>query len=164
MANAQPMERAYCLYQLHREEEALVLLHGSEPREAALAAQIKHRLGACGEGAKLFQQAESDGGSSSELCTNILAALVGAERFSEALTHAESSLASVDASRLQFEFYYNYACAAIGARQFPRAQELIKKALTMCRHTLSADGYSEEEIEVECPSTQQHSRPPRLVR
>ena len=145
------MEHAYCLYQLHREQEALALLKQVRtPEEAQLAAQIKYRLGEYGAAASHFQKAEEMGGASSELSTNILAALVGAERYEEALTRAETlpPASSDDDSNVQFEFYYNHACAAIGASKLVDAQQLIGKALKACRETLSTEDYTEEEIEV----------------
>ncbi|KAL1528528.1 hypothetical protein AB1Y20_009871 [Prymnesium parvum] len=150
LAAERPMEHAYCLYQLHREREAFTLLQELRtPQEAVLAAQIKYRLGEYNEASALFQKAEELGGASSELSTNILAALVGAERYSDALACASTPPPTQDNSSLQFEFYYNHACAAIGARKLVDAQQLIGKALTVCRETLSTEDYSEEEIEVE---------------
>ena len=159
MASERSMEHAYCLYQLHREQEALALLKQVRtPEEAQLAAQIKYRLGEYPEAAAHFQKAEEMGGASSELSTNILAALVGAELYEEALTCAEGLPASEDDSSVQFEFYYNHACAAIGASKLVDGQRLIGKALTVCRETLSTEDYTEEEIEVPPPA-----RPPRMA-
>ncbi|KAL3909418.1 MAG: hypothetical protein SGPRY_009432 [Prymnesium sp.] len=130
---------------MHRETEALSLLSAARSaQEAQLAAQIKYRLGEHSEAAALFEQAE-EGGSSSELSTNLLAALVGAERYEDALAIAASP---PEGSGLQFEFFYNHACAAIGAGRLEEAQQLIGKALKLCRETLSTEDYSEEEIEV----------------
>ena len=83
-------EKAYCLYSLYREDEALQLLmpKGAEPseaRELQLAGQIKYRKGDSAAAAALLQKAEAVAGPSAELSTNILAALVSAGKGAEAL-------------------------------------------------------------------------------
>ena len=82
-SSSHPYERAYCLYSLNREKEALQILmpSGGAPSDARgklLAAQIFYRQGEYAKAADFFQQAESTGSSSAELSTNILAALVSA--------------------------------------------------------------------------------------
>ena len=156
-------ERAYCLYTLNREADALALLMpgGASPGETrmmALAAQIKYRMGAAAESAELFLQAESAGGPTGELSTNILAAYVTAGKGKEALEYAATRLqagggeggegsGSAEGEQ-QFELYYNRACAAISVGDLAAAKRLLVRALALCRESLTADDYTEEEIEV----------------
>ncbi len=42
----------------------------------------------------------------------------------------------------------NAACAAIRVNQLGLAEKLLKRAIDLCRETLSSDDYTEEEIEV----------------
>jgi len=156
LAGACTFEHGYCLYALHREDEALELLMPGgatpeAPRDLQLAGQILYRKGEAARAADLFKASESAGGPSTELSTNILAALVSAGAGAEALEYAKqlSGAASGGADTPGFELYYNRACAAISVGQLERAQELLGRAIELCRETLSADDYSEEEIEVE---------------
>jgi tetratricopeptide (TPR) repeat protein len=76
-------ERAYCLYSLNREDDALKILmpSGATPddmRGMLLAAQIFYRQGEYAKAAESFMRAEKAGEPSAELSTNILAALVSA--------------------------------------------------------------------------------------
>ena len=115
-----------------------------------LVAQIMYRNGDYAKAAQLFQQAETSGGSSSELSTNILAALVSAGEPQRAIEYAQAATggASSDEGGTQFELYYNWACAAIWANQLRTARQLLRKAIDLCRETLSGDDYTEEEVEV----------------
>ena len=122
-------ERAYCLYSLYREGEALMLVpRGGAPwssRELQLAGQIMYRTGDASKAAALFQQSEAAGGASSELSTNILAALVAAGKADEALEYAHQTGLVDDISGVgggQFELFYNHACAAIAVGQLGLAK------------------------------------------
>ena len=128
LAEDRRFERAYCLYTLNREAEAIALLApgGVTPTDAKslqLLAQIKYRLGEGGAAAALFLQAEAIGGSSSELSTNIVASLVSAGKGAEALEYASGLSEAmqdgddefVSASPAQFEL-----CAREPAPQSPR--------------------------------------------
>lgn len=149
-------EKAYCLYSLYREDEALQLLmpKGAEPseaRELQLAGQIKYRKGDSAAAAALLQKAEAVAGPSAELSTNILAALVSAGKGAEALEYAKAATAGGSASGddgTHFELFYNHACAAIATGQLSMAQKLLKQAIEVCRSSLSAEDYTEEEVEV----------------
>ena len=156
LATVCAFERAYCLYQLQREDEALKLLMpgGAEPkesRELQLAGQIMYRQGKSAKAAAFFQQSEEISGPSEELSTNILAALVSAGQGAEALEYAHATGAgssSSDEDTTHFELYYNHACAAIAVNQLSLAQSLLQKAIDVCRKTLSSEDYTEEEVEV----------------
>ena len=152
-------ERAYCLYSLYREAEALKLLmpDGDEPkesRELQLAAQIMYRTGEAAKAAEFFRKSEEIGGASSELSTNILAALVSAGKGEEALAYAKQTGAAMDtgsssgdgSGETQFELFYNHACAAIAVGQLKLAKQLLGKAIEVCREDCS--DMAEEDIEV----------------
>ena len=151
-------ERAYCLYNVYREGEALQLImpNGAEPqssRELQLAGQIMYRTGDASRAAALFQKSEEVGGASSELSTNILAALVAAGKGDEALEYAQTTGAVDDGSSssrggegTQFELFYNHACAAIAVGQLGLAKRLLGRAIEVCRDDCS--DLAEEEIEV----------------
>ncbi|KOO27528.1 signal recognition particle 72 kda protein, partial [Chrysochromulina tobinii] len=148
-------ERAYCLYQLHREQESLALLMPagvapSEVREMQLAAQIFYRLGEYGQAADLFRQAEATGGPSAELSTNILAALVLAGRSADGVEYAKTTAGADEPGDKPHELVYNYACAAIEQGQMRTAKQLLQKAIELCRRTMAeGEDWSEEEVEVE---------------
>jgi tetratricopeptide (TPR) repeat protein len=147
-------ERAYCLYQLHREQESLALLMPagvapSEVREMQLAAQIFYRLGEYGQAADLFRQAEATGGPSAELSTNILAALVLAGRSADGVEYAKTTAGADEPGDKPHELVYNYACAAIEQGQMRTAKQLLQKAIELCRRTMAeGEDWSEEEVEV----------------
>lgn len=164
-------EKAYCLYSLYREDEALALLmpKGAEPteaRELQLAGQIKYRKGESSAAAALFRKSEEVAGPSAELSTNILAALVSAGKGAEALEYAKSTGAGDGSSDgddgTHFELFYNHACAAIATRQLSAAQGLLRKAIDVCRSSLSADDYTEEEVEVRAHGALSAAAPPRI--
>lgn len=154
-------EWAYCLYSLSREKEALSLLmtsKGAEPSDARglqLAAQILYRQGDYAKAADYFQKSEATGGPSAELSTNILAAQVSAGGGAAAADYAKriTEGGNSEAYSSQFELIYNYACAAIRINQLGLAERLLKRAIDLCRETLSPEEYTEEEIEVRahCP-------------
>ena len=169
LGEACTFERAYCLYSLHREDDALALLmpKGAEPRESRelqLAGQIMYRRGEAGRAAELFRQSEAVGGASSELSTNILAALVSAGHGEEALEYAQqsgsgdgSSSASGGGTATQFELYYNHACAAIAVGQLGLAKRLLGRAIDLCRDDCA--DLAEEEIEVRDACLPRRARP-----
>lgn len=146
-------ERAYCLYQLNREAEALALLgRGETEGEAAavLGAQIRYRLGDYAASAAEFKRAAAlavEGGAASEHCTNVLAALVGARDWPAAAAYAASLPAGLEVQ--QFELAYNLACARIGGGEYAGAKEKLQVALKTCRLALSGEGYTEQDVEVE---------------
>ena len=148
LAAGREFEHAYCLYQLNREPEALALLDQAGldvARNAQLAAQIRFRLGEYARAAELFQVAEGEEGGSAESSVNTLAALVSAGQTDAALAYAEQAGSSDDGA--QFELLYNLACAHIEKGELGRAQLLLQRALETCRESLTAEEYSEEEIE-----------------
>jgi hypothetical protein len=65
-----------------------------------------------------------------------------------ASTVAEPPSGSSSAEGTQFELYYNYACAAIWTEDLGLAKRLLRRAIELCRETLSGDDYTEEEVEV----------------
>ena len=158
LAAGREFEHAYCLYQLNREPEALALLDQAGldvARNAQLAAQIRFRLGEYARAAELFQVAEGEEGGSAESSVNTLAALVSAGQTDAALAYAEQAGSSDDGA--QFELLYNLACAHIEKGELGRAQLLLQRALETCRESLTAEEYSEEEIEA---SRRRRRRPP----
>ncbi|EOD21615.1 hypothetical protein EMIHUDRAFT_207551, partial [Emiliania huxleyi CCMP1516] len=115
-------ERAYALYQLGREADAMRALpadlSGASGAEQTLAAQIKYRQAEYGEAARLFraaaEQAASEGdGTAAEHYTNVLASLVLSRDSAAATSYGASLAAGLEAE--QFELAYNLACAHIGS-------------------------------------------------
>ena len=162
LAAGREFEHAYCLYQLNREPEALALLDQAGldvARNAQLAAQIRFRLGEYARAAELFQVAEGEEGGSAESSVNTLAALVSAGQTDAALAYAEQAGSSDDGA--QFELLYNLACAHIEKGELGRAQLLLQRALETCRESLTAEEYSEEEIEARRRRRRRRRRRPR---
>ncbi|WWC61202.1 uncharacterized protein I303_103782 [Kwoniella dejecticola CBS 10117] len=72
-AEALEFERAYCLYRLHREKEALELITGKEGRKVNhLEAQIRYRLGDYQRAQEIYDDLLADVGSSSPEHSDIL--------------------------------------------------------------------------------------------
>ncbi|WWC69534.1 uncharacterized protein I206_103476 [Kwoniella pini CBS 10737] len=66
-------ERAYCLYRLHREKEALGLISGKDGRKVNhLEAQIRYRLGEYQKAQEIYDDLLADVGSSSSEHSDIL--------------------------------------------------------------------------------------------
>ncbi|WVW83191.1 hypothetical protein I302_105209 [Kwoniella bestiolae CBS 10118] len=71
--DALEFERAYCLYRLHREKEALELIEGKEGRKVHhLEAQIRYRLGEYQRAQEIYDDLLVDVGSSSSEHSDIL--------------------------------------------------------------------------------------------
>ena len=162
LGGAHAYECAYCLYQLGRESAALDALVSASAgeslsgREALLAAQVHYRLGEFGRAVELFREAStSSDESSSELSTNLIAALLSAGRATDAC-----ALAAAEKDSLQFEAHYNHACARIELGELAEARKLLDEALATCRESLPVDEYTEEEIEVEMGVLTAQARPP----
>lgn len=155
IVNSIRFERAYCLYQRHREQDSLTLLmpNGTDPtesREMQLAAQIYYRLGEYARSAELFRKSEAIGGPSAELSTNIIAALVSAGASSDGIEYARSVAGAEAADAKPHELVYNYACAAIWQGQLRTAKRLLQRSIDLCRETMNeGDDWTEEEVEVE---------------
>lgn len=154
IVNSIRFERAYCLYQRHREQDSLTLLmpNGTDPtesREMQLAAQIYYRLGEYARSAELFRKSEAIGGPSAELSTNIIAALVSAGASSDGIEYARSVAGAEAADAKPHELVYNYACAAIWQGQLRTAKRLLQRSIDLCRETMNeGDDWTEEEVEV----------------
>jgi len=149
-------ERAYALYQLGREADAMRALpadlSGASGAEQTLAAQIKYRQAEYGEAARLFraaaEQAASEGdGTAAEHYTNVLASLVLSRDSAAATSYGASLAAGLEAE--QFELAYNLACAHIGSGEYSAARDKLAVALRACRESLGAENLPEEEVEVE---------------
>jgi len=144
----QQFERAYCLYRLQREQEALTVLQaspGHDLRHRELTAQIHYRLEQYAECHALYQQtAATRDDWAVERRANLAAAEV---HLCETLKRPAPAAPPASAS---YEQVYNNACAATAAGA-PADQCLkrLERAIELCRKTLKAEGCGEEEVEAE---------------
>jgi len=141
-------ERAYCLYRLNREEEALQVLEASSCtslREKELKAQIYYRLEQYAQCHAVYQQtAATKDDWVVERTANMAAAEV------HLCETTQRPAPSAPAGSASYEQCYNNACAAAAAGA-PHEEVLkrLDRALQLCRKTLKAEGCSEEEVELE---------------
>ncbi|KUF90282.1 hypothetical protein AM588_10002750 [Phytophthora nicotianae] len=120
-------EKAYCLYRLKQDDEALKLLEGGD-LEALSTAQL--------------HLAAQLGDDLLELQTNLLAAYASAGR-SQELKDREIPIDD------GFEVAFNKSFVAIQSGDWGAAEELLLIAERLCRDTFEAEGASEAEIEEE---------------
>ncbi|ORY33731.1 hypothetical protein BCR39DRAFT_518912 [Naematelia encephala] len=82
-------ERAYCLYRLHREKEAMAMLDGLEGRKVMhLEAQIRYRLGEFGKAQELYDDLLAGYDSSSPEYPDILTNLAATTAQTEFISHS----------------------------------------------------------------------------
>ncbi|KAF4322524.1 hypothetical protein BBO99_00002945 [Phytophthora kernoviae] len=142
-------EKAYCLYRLKQDDEALALLNGDlETQTTAqlhLAAQLHFRKGDYDQSIRIYELLLShaqEGDDLLELQTNLLAAYASADR-SEELKDREIPIDD------GFEVAFNKSFVAIQSGDWAAAEDLLATAERLCRETFAAEGASEAEIEEE---------------
>ncbi|KAL6008051.1 hypothetical protein ACLOJK_033557 [Asimina triloba] len=142
--------KAYCLYRQNKLNEALETLRSLE-RDAAvlqLESQILYRLGrmgACLESYEKLKILRIDS-FSSELKTNMIAALISAGRASEVQGMMDALKIKPSSS---FELAYNTACSLIERKKYGDAEQLLLSARRIGQETLVEDDYADDEIESE---------------
>ncbi|GLE04988.1 hypothetical protein PINS_up013972 [Pythium insidiosum] len=140
-------ERAYCLYRLKRDDDALQLLGAaSTPAQRHLAAQIHYRKGQYAQAIDLYEQllqeATGRGEDLTELHANLLAAYASAGR-SQELEHREIPVHD------SWEVAFNKSFTAIETGDWSAADAHLSDAERLCREMLEADGVSAAEMENE---------------
>ncbi|ETL47994.1 hypothetical protein L916_02336 [Phytophthora nicotianae] len=151
-------EKAYCLYRLKQDDEALKLLEGGDlealsTAQLHLAAQLHFRQGNYNQSICIYELLLSraqEGDDLLELQTNLLAAYASAGR-SQELKDREIPIDD------GFEVAFNKSFVAIQSGDWGAAEELLLIAERLCRDTFEAEGASEAEIgeEVAVIKTQQ---------
>ncbi|ETL89285.1 hypothetical protein L917_11757 [Phytophthora nicotianae] len=151
-------EKAYCLYRLKQDDEALKLLEGGDlealsTAQLHLAAQLHFRQGNYNQSICIYELLLSraqEGDDLLELQTNLLAAYASAGR-SQELKDREIHIDD------GFEVAFNKSFVAIQSGDWGAAEELLLTAERLCRDTFEAEGASEAEIgeEVAVIKTQQ---------
>ncbi|KAE9361879.1 hypothetical protein PF008_g645 [Phytophthora fragariae] len=143
-------EKAYCLYRLKQDDDALRLLDGGDlealsTAQLHLAAQLHFRKGNYDQSIRIYELLLSlapEGDELLELQTNLLAAYASAGRSTE-LKDREIPIDD------GFEVAFNKSFVAIQSGDWEAAEELLLTAERLCRDTLVAEGASEAEIEEE---------------
>ncbi|KAG6960985.1 hypothetical protein JG688_00009337 [Phytophthora aleatoria] len=143
-------EKAYCLYRLKQDDDALKLLEGGDleaqsTAQLHLAAQLHFRKGNYDQSTRIYELLLSrgqEGDDLLELRTNLLAAYASAGRSHE-LKDREIPIDD------GFEVAFNKSFVAIQSGDWEAAEELLLTAERLCRDTFVAEGASEAEIEDE---------------
>ncbi|KAI9916542.1 hypothetical protein PsorP6_017218 [Peronosclerospora sorghi] len=143
-------EKAYCLYRLKKDDEALKLLDGKDldtqtSAQLHLAAQLHLRRGNYDESIRIYEflmTRANEGNDLLELQTNLLAAYVSAGRTHE-LKGREFIIHD------GFEVAFNKSFVAIDAGDWETAAQLLETAETLCRDNFGTEGTSEAEIDEE---------------
>ena len=156
-------ERAYAYYKLHRELDALQELNTVDTPTfdmLQLIAQIHYKLGKYSKSAatyeKIFVMAEEeekkdeddqeflvDDDDRMELCTNMAAAYINANKSNEALNAINTRFPTTKA----YELLFNRACAYIHGKSFAEARQTLEKAEVAARSSMEEEGCTKEEIE-----------------
>ncbi|KAJ0396629.1 hypothetical protein P43SY_008881 [Pythium insidiosum] len=140
-------ERAYCLYRLKQDDEALELLaNATTPAQRHLAAQIHYRKGQYAQAIELYEQllceAAGRGDDLTELHANLVAAYASAGRSRELV---EREIPVEDS----WEVAFNKSFIAIEAGDWATAEAHLVEAERLCREMLEADGVSATEMDSE---------------
>ncbi|POM66078.1 Signal recognition particle [Phytophthora palmivora] len=143
-------EKAYCLYRLKKDNDALKLLEGEDletqnTAQLHLAAQLHFRKGNYDQSIRIYELLLSraqEGDDLLELQTNLLAAYASAGRSHE-LKDREIPIDD------GFEVAFNKSFVAIQSGDWVEAEELLLIAERLCRDTFEAEGATEAEIEEE---------------
>ncbi|KAG3107757.1 hypothetical protein PI124_g16107 [Phytophthora idaei] len=143
-------EKAYCLYRLKQDDDALKLLEGGDleaqsTAQLHLAAQLHFRKGNYDQSTRIYELLLSrgqEGDDLLELRTNLLAAYASAGRSHE-LKDREIPIDD------GFEVAFNKSFVAIQSGDWEAAEELLLTADRLCRDTFVAEGALEAEIEDE---------------
>ncbi|KAG6602870.1 Signal recognition particle [Phytophthora cinnamomi] len=143
-------EKAYCLYRLKQDDDALKLLSGGDLQAQStaqlhLAAQLHFRKGNYDQSIRIYElllTRAPEGDDLLELQTNLLAAYASAGRSHE-LKDREIPIDD------GFEVAFNKSFIAIQSGDWEAAEELLLTAERLCRDTFVAEGASEAEIEEE---------------
>ncbi|KAK5972129.1 Tetratricopeptide repeat protein, partial [Trichostrongylus colubriformis] len=139
-------EKAYILYRLERNDEALEALAACDPKDhraLELKAQLCYRLDQFQEALDIFRDLLRNHSDSydDERKANYLAVQAQLEAMGIKQQTASDSET--------FEQLYNTACQLIEAGNYEKALSNLDKAINACRNTLSDEGLDEEEIEDE---------------
>ncbi|WKX96523.1 hypothetical protein Q1695_012729 [Nippostrongylus brasiliensis] len=139
-------EKAYILYRLERNEEALEALAACDPKDhraLELKAQLCYRLDQFQEAHEIFRNLLRNHSDSydDERTANCLAVQAQLESMGVKQQVAHDSCT--------FEQLYNTSCQLIEAGNYGLALQMLEKAIDLCRATLSDEGLDEEEIEDE---------------
>ncbi|OWZ06160.1 Signal recognition particle [Phytophthora megakarya] len=143
-------EKAYCLYRLKKDDEALNVLVGGDlemqsTAQLHLAAQMHFRKGDYDQSIRIYELLFSraqEGDDLLELQTNLLAAYASAGR-SQELKEREIPIED------GFEVAFNKSFVAIQSGDWKMAEELLQTAERLCRDTFVSEGASEAEIDEE---------------
>lgn len=161
--NIVTFERAYALYKLRRETEALKELN-TDPHPTfdmlQLVAQIHYKLGHYAKSAATYEKVfgmadqedqkeeddrefEVDDDDRMELCTNMAAAYVNANASNKALQAIDTRFPTTKA----YELLFNRACAFIHCKSFAQARQTLEMADVVAKQSMQEEGCSEEEME-----------------
>ncbi|CAI5707877.1 unnamed protein product [Peronospora effusa] len=140
-------EKAYCLYRLKQDDDALKLLDGEEldtlsAAQLHLAAQLHFRKENYDQSIRIYEMLlarAQEGDDLLELQTNRLAAYASAGRSHELMDREISINAG-------FEVAFNKSFVAIQSGNWEAAEQLLLTAERMCRDAFAAEGASEAEI------------------
>ncbi len=156
----QELERAYALYRLNQNNEAMVVLQASKHKDEEayrhLTGQVLFKAGRYDEAAEAFTAlavslGEEDGDRNAELMTNVYAAYLAAKRGKEALDRFPLDEHLMEAC---YELVLNTGMALVDAGDLPAAEARLREAQAVCARLGEEDGLSPAEVANESSAIQ----------
>jgi len=135
-------EKAYCLYKERKHDEALRIIQQIGNLSVAgshLKAQTHYRLGDFDQVLNCYQSMEQ----TPEVLVNITATHGANKQFNESIKQLLVNDQALDSSH---ELCFNLACILIARGDIGTAEKLLERAQRVCKETLTAQEFSEEEI------------------
>ena len=149
LAGAGAFEKAYVLYRLNRQEEAIEAIETAAPKTGVdvrmdlLRAQVLYRLGRYHDSGEVYGALEDDDTDPGEMAVNQSAAMSEAGEAEEAENVLKGTGAMLGESA---DMAYNRACAVIARGDLARALNVLDAAETLHRSECEKNGSTEEEI------------------
>ena len=153
-AHSLEYEKAYCLYRLKRNDEAVAAVDGSDGSVAMkiLRSQLLYRIGCYEDAATVLDELVQVVKDDPEIYVNWVAAHTAAcTRLNEALLKKAMVYSDAEASSL-FELEHNVGCGYIALGEFADAEKHLAHCAQVARDVLAEDEYADEEIDAEVAS------------
>lgn len=148
----------YCLYKLQKFTESQELLasvghDADEDSLVTLKAQMFYKAGEFKEASACYKMLlekykNADLQYYTEIVSNYYACVASQSLFGN--VHSVELPVLSREPKETYELLYNKACFELSKGRNDNAEKLLEKSLELCKDTLKAEGYTEEEIEEEC--------------
>lgn len=158
LAQAQSLEyeKAYCLYRLKKNDEAVACVDTNEASLAVkiLRAQLLYRLGCFQDAATLLDELVEVVKDDPEITVNWVAAHTAAcSRLDTALLKKAMAYSEAEAEAASlFELEHNVGCGYMALQDFSSAERHLAHCAQVARDVLVEDEYAEDEVDSEVAS------------